>query len=109
MIKQIKKLKAKSILTIILALLAITWQFLNYLTIKDFLSLYNVSSINVIIIYSSYFFVAILFFSILSLVFTAFRVSIKFNSDQKKLAKEKNQVNNKAIDAKPLNNLDSKK
>lgn len=89
MIVQLKKLKTKSVITIILALLAITWQFLNYITIKDFVPMDNFTSLEVIIIYSSYVFLAILFFSILSLAFTAFRVSIKYNSEKKKIEKEK--------------------
>lgn len=89
MLEQLKKLKAKSVITIILALLAITWQFLSYITIKDFVPMDNFTSIEVIIIYSSYIFLAILFLSILSLAFTSFRVSLKYNSEKKKLEKEK--------------------
>ena len=88
MLDQLKKLRSKSIITIILAMLAITWQFLSYITIKDFVPMDNFTSIEVIIIYSSYIFLAILFFSILSLSFTAFRVALKYKSEMKQLEKE---------------------
>ncbi len=87
--EQLKKLKTKSIITLILALLAITWQFLNYMTIRDYVPLDNFTSLEVIIIYSSYIFLSILFISLLSLSFTAFRVSMKYKSEKKKEEKHK--------------------
>jgi len=87
--EQLKRLKTKSIITLILALLAITWQFLNYMTIKDYVPLDNFTSLEVIIIYSSYIFLSILFFALISLSFTAFRVSMKYNSEKKKEEKHK--------------------
>lgn len=89
MIEQLRKLKTKSIITVVLGLLAITWQFLNYTTIKDYVPLDNFTSFEVIIIYSSYVFLGILFLSIISLTFTAFRVSMKYSSEKKKEEKEK--------------------
>lgn len=89
--EQIKKLKSKAIITIILSLLAVTWQFLNYLTIKDYVPMDNFTSIEVIIIYSSYIFLAILLFSILSLSYTAFRVSMKYRSEKKKESKKESE------------------
>ena len=81
---QLKKLKTKTIITIVLALLAITWQFLNYLTIKDYLAMDDFTSIQVIIIYSSYLFLAILMIYLISLSFTVFRLSLKYRSEKKK-------------------------
>lgn len=86
--EQLRKLKSKSIISIILALLALTWQFINYTTIKEYVTLDNFTSFETIIIYSSYLFLVILFLSIISLSFTAFRVSIKYGSEKKKIAKE---------------------
>ena len=82
--EQLKKLRTKTIITIVLALLAITWQFLNYATIKDFVAMDDFTSIQVIIVYSSYLFQAILMISIFSLSFTVFRLSLKFRSEKKK-------------------------
>jgi len=82
--EQLKKLKTKSIIVIILALLAITWQFLNYITIKDYFKMDDFSSFEVIIIYSSYAFMVILFLALLSLSYTILRVSMRFHSDKKK-------------------------
>jgi hypothetical protein len=92
MIEQLKKLKTKTIITLVLALLAITWQFLNFMTIKDYVPLDNFTSLEVIIIYSSYLFLAILFISLISLSFTAFRVSMKYNSEKKKEGKLKSTI-----------------
>ncbi len=86
--EQLRKLKSKSIISLILALLALTWQFINYITIKEYVSLDNFTSFETIIIYSSYLFLVILFLSIISLSFTAFRVSIKYSSEKKKMEKE---------------------
>ena len=82
--EQIRKLRTKAIIAIVLALLALTWQFLNYLTIKELFKMDDFTSMEVIIIYSSYVFVGILFLALLSLTFTIFRVSIKFHSEKKK-------------------------
>lgn len=90
--EQIKKLKSKAIITIILSLLAVTWQFLSYLTIKDYVPMDNFTSVQVIIIYSSYIFLAILMFSILSLSYTAFRVSMKYRSEKKKESKKETEI-----------------
>jgi hypothetical protein len=92
MIEQLKKLKTKTLITLVLALLAITWQFLNFMTIKDYVPLDNFTSLEVIIIYSSYLFLAVLFISLISLSFTAFRVSMKYNSEKKKEEKLKNTI-----------------
>lgn len=90
--EQIRKLKSKIIITVILSLLAVTWQFLSYLTIKDYVPMDNFTSIQVIIIYSSYVFLAILLFSILSLSYTAFRVSMKYKSEKKKESKKDAEI-----------------
>ena len=89
--EQLRKLKSKSIISLILALLALTWQFINYTTIKEYVSLDNFTSLETIIIYSSYLFLVILFLSIISLSFTTFRVSMKYGSEKKKLEKEFNK------------------
>lgn len=86
---QLKKLKTKSITASVLALLAITWQFLNYITIKKYMSLDDFSSFEVIIVYSSYIFLAIFFIAFLSLTFSAFRVSMKYHSEKRKEEKQK--------------------
>ena len=96
--EHLKKLKTKSVIVIILALLALTWQFLNYITIKDHFLSDNFSSVEKIIIYSGYLFSIILLLSIISLVYTAFRVSIKYKSEKKKL--EKNTPTNSDIELK---------
>lgn len=95
MIVQLRKLKSKAIVVVILALLAITWQFLNYITIKEYVPLENFTSFEFIIVYSSYLFILILFLAILSLMFTVFRVSIKYNSELKqkeKILKNRNTI-----------------
>ena len=87
--EQIRKLKNKAFTVIILGLLAITWQFLSYITIKDHINMDDFSSIEAILIYSSYFFLTIFILAILSLIFTVFRVSMKFKSGKKKEEKSK--------------------
>lgn len=86
--KQLKKLKNKSVIVIILALLALTWQFLNYLTIKEYVPLNNIGNFEIVILYSSYIFFIVLFLAIISLSFTSFRVSMKYYSEKKKIEKE---------------------
>lgn len=90
--EQLKKLKTKSVIVIVLALLAVTWQFLNYLTIRDHIRLDDFSSFEVILIYSSYAFLALLFLALLSLIFTVFRVSMKYRSEKKKDEKQKSAL-----------------
>lgn len=87
--EQIRKLKSKSVISIILALLALTWQFLNFITIKEYIPMDNFTSFEVIIIYSSSIFLLILFLALISLTFTSFRISMKFNSDKRKGVKQK--------------------
>ncbi len=87
--EQIKKLRSKALIVLILVLLAVTWQFLNYLTIKDYVKMDDFTSIEVILLYSSYFFLAILVIAVVSLVYTAFRVSMKYKSEKKKEEKLK--------------------
>ncbi|MCB9211370.1 MAG: hypothetical protein H6612_11870 [Ignavibacteriales bacterium] len=87
--EQLKKLKTKTIITIILALLALTWQFLNYLTIKKYIPFDEFANMELVIVISGYVFFVILFFSLISLSFTVFRVSLKFRSEKKKIEKEK--------------------
>jgi cbb3-type cytochrome oxidase subunit 3 len=87
--EQLKKLKTKSITALILALLAITWQFLNYITIKKYMTLDDFTSFEVIIVYSSYIFLAIFFIAFLSLTFSVFRASIKYHSEKRKEEKQK--------------------
>jgi len=88
--EQLKKLKTKSIIVIILALLAFTWQFLSYLTIKDYFQAESISSMEAIIIYSSYVFLLILFIALLSLSFTIFRVSMIYRAKKKRDDKKNN-------------------
>ncbi len=90
--KQLKKLKNKSVIVIILALLALTWQFLNYLTIKEYIPFNNVSTYEIVILYSSYLFFIILFLALISLTFTSFRVSLKYYSEKKKIEKEQKKI-----------------
>ncbi|PID56313.1 MAG: hypothetical protein CR986_10325 [Ignavibacteriae bacterium] len=98
--KRLKSLKSKTIISLILGLLAITWQFLNYLTIKDHLPLDNFASLGAIIVYSSYLFIAIFFISFLFLAFSVLRISMTYKSEMKKLAKEKEQQKKK-LEQKP--------
>ena len=95
--EQLKKLKTKSITAMILALLAITWQFLNYITIKKYMTLDDFSSFEVIIVYSSYIFLAIFFLVFLSLTFSVFRASMKYHSEKRKEEKQKATVSQKTI------------
>ncbi len=106
MIEQLKKLRTKSIITLILAMLALTWQFLNYLTIKDILPMDNFLSLESIIIYSSYLFIIVLFLAIVSLVFSIFRISIKYNSEQKKIEKKRLKEANNKIEEKPEDKIE---
>jgi hypothetical protein len=96
----IKKLKSKSIVLLILSLLALTWQFLNYLTLKNFIGFYELKNSEIIIIYSGYFFFLVLFIAIISIVFTIFRVSMKYKSEKKKLEKEKSAIVTSELDQK---------
>ena len=96
--EQLRKLKNKSLLVLVLALLAITWQFLNYLTIRDHFKMDDFSSIEVVLIYSSYAFLALLFIALLSLIFTVFRVSMKYKAEKKKEDKQK-QIPTEDIDS----------
>jgi len=89
---QLKKLKSKSIITLILALLAVTWQFISYTTIKEYVPLNKFTSFEVIIIYLGYAFLAILFLSIISLSFTSFRASMKYHSEKKKYERENDKI-----------------
>lgn len=88
----LKKLKTKSVTAIILALLAVTWQFLNYITIKKYMTLDDFTSFEVIIVYCSYIFLALFLLTFISLVFTAFRVSMKYHSDKRKEEKAKEKL-----------------
>jgi hypothetical protein len=90
--EQIKKLKTKALITVLLSLLAITWQFLSYLNVKKYIPISDFTSMQTIIVYSSYIFLALLFVSLLSLYFTVFRVSLKFKSEKKKAEKEKIKI-----------------
>ena len=87
MIEQLRKLKTKSIIVIILTLLALTWQFLNYLTIKKYIPVDDFTNTDVVLIVSGYLFFILLSIGIISLVFTAFRVSMKYHSEKKKEGK----------------------
>ncbi|MCW8850326.1 MAG: hypothetical protein OQJ81_10150 [Melioribacteraceae bacterium] len=87
--EQFRKLKTKSITALILALLAITWQFLNYITIKKYMTLDDFTSFEVIIVYSSYIFLAIFLIAFLSLTFSVFRASMKYHSEKRKEEKQK--------------------
>ena len=87
MIEQLRKLRTKSIILIILALLALTWQFLNYLTIKKYIPFDDFTNTDLVLIVSGYLFFILLVIGIISLVFTAFRVSMKYHSEKKKESK----------------------
>jgi hypothetical protein len=90
--EQIRKLKTKTYMVIVLGLLAITWQFLSYLTIKDHINIEDFSSVEAVLIYSSYIFLAIFFIAILSLLYTVMRVSMKYRSDKKKEEKARSET-----------------
>jgi hypothetical protein len=104
--EQLKKLKSKTVVSIILALLALTWQFLNYLTIKKYIPFDEFANMELLIVISSYVFFVILFISLVSLSFTVFRVSLKYRSEKKKLEKDKKteEKNVSQTDSKDLNN-----
>ena len=99
--EQLKKLKTRSIITFILSLLALTWQFLNYLSIKDYLikDLLESNS-STLMVYLSYVFFIVLFFSIILLTFTSFRVSMKYKSEKKKEMKAAEKAQKEAEKAK---------
>ena len=83
--EQLKKLKTRSIVTLILSLLAITWQFLNYITVKDLIPAdIFAGEFSIIMVYLSYIFFILLFISTLFLIYTAIRVNMKYNSLKKK-------------------------
>ncbi len=90
--EQLKRLKTKTVIVIILALLALTWQYLDYLTIKKYIPFDEFGNVELLIIISSYLFFIILFISIISLAFSAFRTAMKYKSEKKKNEKEKNRL-----------------
>ena len=90
--EQLKKLKTKTIVVIILALLALTWQYLNYLTIKKYIPFDEFGNVELLIIISSYLFFIILFISIISLAFSAFRTALRYKSEKKKTEKDKGKL-----------------
>jgi len=98
MIDQLKKLKNKSVIVIILSLLALTWQFLNYLAIKEYVPFEQFGTFEILIIYSSYIFFLILLLALFSLTYTSFRVIMKYNAEKKKLEKEKSNSTTQNID-----------
>ncbi len=83
--EQLKKLKTRAIITFILALLTLTWQFLNYMSVKEHLSKSILESdSSTIMVYLSYLVFIFLFISIILLTFSAFRVNMKYKSEKKK-------------------------
>ena len=95
--EQLKKLKTKATVILVLSLLSLTWQFLNYLTIKKYIPFDEFWNIEFVMIIVGYIFFLILFIGIVSLVFTSFRVSIKYNSEKKKSEKDKAKLNSEKI------------
>ncbi|MEE9430919.1 MAG: hypothetical protein V3V16_07770 [Melioribacteraceae bacterium] len=88
--EQLKKLKTRAVITFILSLLALTWQFLNYMSVKEHLQKTILESdSSTFMVYLSYIVFILLFISIVILTFTVFRVNMKYKSDKKKEAKTK--------------------
>ena len=100
--KLVKKNKSRAIMVLILSLLALTWQFINYMVVTSILKEYTeVGSFEVYMLYASYIIFILLFISILLLIYSVFRVSMRYSSIQKKEAK-----NNPSLDSKqaePIN------
>ncbi len=90
--EQLKKLKTRAVITFILALLALTWQFLNYMSVKDHLKQTLLESdSSTFMVYLSYIVFVLLFISILVLTFSVFRVNMKYKSEKKKEQKIKDK------------------
>jgi len=88
--EQLKKLKTRAAITFILSLLALTWQFLNYMSVKDHLKETLLESdSSTFMVYLSYIVFILLFISILVLTFSVFRVNMKYKSEKKKEQKTK--------------------
>ncbi len=88
--EQLKKLKTRAVITFILSLLALTWQFLNYMSVKDHLQkTISETDSSTLMVYLSYIVFILLFRSIIVLTFSVFRVSMKYSSEKKKEAKIK--------------------
>ena len=112
--EQLKKLRTRAIITFILSLLALTWQFLNYLSIKDYLikDLLESNS-STLMVYLSYVFFIVLFFSIILLTFTSFRVSMKYKSEKKKemkaAEKAQKETEEKLLNSENTTNIPNEK
>jgi NADH:ubiquinone oxidoreductase subunit 5 (subunit L)/multisubunit Na+/H+ antiporter MnhA subunit len=112
--EQLKKLRTRAIITFILSLLALTWQFLNYLSIKDYLikDLLESNS-STLMVYLSYIFFIVLFLSIILLTFTSFRVSMKYKSEKRKeikaAEKAQKELDKKLLESNNTTNLSDEK
>ncbi len=108
--EQLKKLKTRAVITFILALLTLTWQFLNYMSVKEYLSKsFFESDSSTIMVYLSYLVFVLLFISIIPLTFSAFRVNMKYKSEKKKerkeLEKQKKELKNADSSSPSTTNL----
>lgn len=104
--EQLKKLKARSVITLILSLLALTWQFLNYITVKDLIpSDILGGEFSILMVYLSYIFFIFFLIAAFFLIFTAYRVNMKYNSLKKKeLIINPEKLNTKENKVKDQNN-----
>jgi len=105
--EQLKKLKTRAVITFILSLLALTWQFLNYMSVKDYLkkTIAETDS-STLMVYLSYIVFLLLFLSIIVLTFSVFRVNMKYKSEKKKEQKLKEKEMKK--NEKELKQLEKK-
>lgn len=99
--KLIKKNKSRAVVVLILSLLALTWQFINYMVVTSILKEYTeIGTFEVYMLYSSYIIFILQFISILILIYSVFRVSMRYSSLQKKEAKNNSQLDSNQV--KPI-------
>ena len=106
--EQLKKLKTRAVITFILSLLALTWQFLNYMSVKEHLQKTLLESdSSTFMVYLSYIVFLLLFISIIVLTFSVFRVNMKYKSEKKKeLKQQQKELKEHEKDVKASDNPD---
>ncbi|MBK8946620.1 MAG: hypothetical protein IPM32_15295 [Ignavibacteriae bacterium] len=89
----IRKTRNRSITVLIIAFLALTWQFINYMVVKNLIAeSITIDEFEKAMLYASYMIFILLIFAIILLVYSVFRVSIKYFSIQKKEATKISQT-----------------
>ncbi|MBK7106832.1 MAG: hypothetical protein IPH62_16275 [Ignavibacteriae bacterium] len=94
----IRKTRNRSITVLIIAFLALTWQFINYMVVKNLIAeSITIDEFEKAMIYASYIIFILLIFAVILLVYSVFRVSIKYSSIQKKEAAKISQTDSVQI------------